>query len=280
MSGKVLPRLCVFFIGVPLILGLVMLPQYNHLAILLLITAISFIAATELFHIFSHNFVLKNKWLIVTLTTLIPLTFVFRAFFQFDFKYITYAYIFVILLFLIWEVFSNTTFENSNAQIVSSITIFTYAGLLFTFISRMAFLQNSTIVLILFLTMVFFCDSFAWFFGVLFGKNNKGFIKASPNKSIAGFFGGFLGSICSGSLAFLLKRELFEGSFFKMLLLAVITAFCAIIGDLVESILKRSSNCKDSGSVIPGRGGILDSIDSLIFAAPVFYFLITHLYQF
>ena len=107
MSGKVLPRLCVFFIGVPLILGLVMLPQYNHLAILLLITAISFIAATELFHIFSHNFVLKNKWLIVTLTTLIPLTFVFRAFFQFDFKYITYAYIFVILLFLIWEVFSN-----------------------------------------------------------------------------------------------------------------------------------------------------------------------------
>ena len=55
--------------------------------------------------------------------------------------------------------------------------------------------------------------------------------------------------------------------------MALFTALFAIIGDIIESILKRSADVKDSGKVILGRGGILDSIDSLLIAAPVFYTL-------
>ena len=60
--------------------------------------------------------------------------------------------------------------------------------------------------------------------------------------------------------------------------LGFLIALFAIIGDLVESVIKRSVDIKDSGSIIPGRGGLLDSIDSIVFAAPVFYFGINILY--
>ena len=106
---------------------------------------------------------------------------------------------------------------------------------------------------------------------MLFGKNNRGYIKASPNKSIAGFIGGIAGSILSGLLGIYIWPEIFIGSILKIIILGIIVAIAAIAGDLAESVFKRSAGWKDSGRVIPGRGGILDSIDSILMAAPVFY---------
>ena len=57
----------------------------------------------------------------------------------------------------------------------------------------------------------------------------------------------------------------------NLAILGAITAVAAIIGDLIESVFKRSCDIKDSGNLIPGRGGVLDSIDSVIIAAPIFY---------
>ena len=56
-------------------------------------------------------------------------------------------------------------------------------------------------------------------------------------------------------------------------------AFSSIVGDLAESVIKRSAGAKDSGRLIPGRGGLLDSIDSILMSAPVYYVLITHFYS-
>ena len=64
-----------------------------------------------------------------------------------------------------------------------------------------------------------------------------------------------------------------------MVLLGLAIAFSAIVGDLAESVIKRATGAKDSGRLIPGRGGLLDSIDSIIMAAPVYYVLITHFYS-
>ena len=277
MSSKVISRLGIFFIGVPLVIALVMLNQYNHLAIHVVVTAVSVIAATEFYHLLSHNFKLQNKVLVLVLAGLINFAMLLRAIFEFDVTYVDFVFILSVLICLSAEVFGKT-FEDSNSRLVTSITILTYTGFLLTFLTRMTFLRNSRQILIMFLTMVFFCDSAAWLFGNLFGKNNKGFIKASPNKSIAGFCGGVLGSILSGCISWSLWNEIFAGSLLKLILLGVLISITSILGDLVESVLKRSSDCKDSGSIIPGRGGILDSIDSIVFSAPVFYFAITHLY--
>lgn len=278
MNRKVVSRLGVFFIGVPLVIVLIMLNQLNHLAIHAVVTVVSVIAAWEFYNILSNNFTLQNKIFLLSMTGLINFTMLLRAVFEFDVSYVDFIYVASILACLSAEVLSNRSFENSNSRIVTSITILTYTGFLLTFLTRMTFLKNSRQILIMFLTMVFFCDSLAWFFGVLFGKNNKGFIKASPNKSIAGFCGGIFGSILSGILSWILWKDIFTGSVLKLIFLGILISITSILGDLVESVLKRSSNCKDSGSIIPGRGGILDSIDSIVFSAPVFYFVITHLY--
>ena len=278
MNRKVVSRLGIFFIGVPLIIMLILLNQMNHLAIHIVVTAVSVVAACEFYHILDHNFKLQNKLFVIILAGIINLAMLLRAVFEFDVSYVDFVFVLAILISLAVEVILNKTFENSNSHIITSISIITYAGYLLTFLTRMTFLKNSRPVLIMFLTMVFFCDYLAWFFGVLFGKNNKGFIKASPNKSIAGFCGGIFGSILSGILSWLLWKDIFTGSVAKLILLGALISITSIIGDLVESVLKRSADCKDSGSIIPGRGGILDSIDSIVFSAPVFYFTITHIY--
>ena len=148
-----------------------------------------------------------------------------------------------------------------------------------TFITRISTFEHSVLFLSLFLFLVFICDSLAWLFGVLFGKNNRGYVAASPNKSIVGFIGGYIGSIGSALLARCIWPEIFYGSFVKSIFLGILVASSGIIGDLVESVFKRSSDTKDSGNVILGRGGLLDSIDSILYAAPIFYVAVHFLYS-
>lgn len=139
--------------------------------------------------------------------------------------------------------------------------------------------SNSTKLIISFLFMIFICDSFAWLFGVLLGKNNRGIIKVSPNKSVAGFIGGYFGSIMAALVSRFLWPEVFFGSVLKSVLVGILIATAGIIGDLVESVIKRCVGVKDSGVIMPGRGGLLDSIDSILFASPIFYMLIFLLFR-
>jgi phosphatidate cytidylyltransferase len=110
---------------------------------------------------------------------------------------------------------------------------------------------------------------------MLFGRGNQGVIPASPNKSAAGFIGGFAAALIVGIGGVLLV----PGTFIPLRLppalsgaiLGLVSALAANLGDLGESAMKRSSHIKDSGSIIPGRGGVLDTIDSIALAAPVYY---------
>ena len=169
-------------------------------------------------------------------------------------------------------------FEKSIYSIVSALFIIFYVGLLPSFISKLSGLENSVWYLSLYFVMTFICDSFAWLFGMTLGKGNRGFIKVSPNKSIVGFIGGIFGSILIALLTQRFFPEILPGPYYKGIILGFVVSIFAIIGDLVESLLKRSADCKDSGNVILGRGGILDSIDSLLFVAPVFYIMLETLF--
>ena len=174
-------------------------------------------------------------------------------------------------------------FDGSLSMISTTVFIYIYCGYLSSFVSRFSeFSLNgkdvSNSILAVFLLMVFMCDSIAWFFGVLLGKNNRGFFAASPNKSLIGFFGGFVGSVGAGLLCRYIWPEIFVGSVLKIIFTGIAIALSAIVGDLAESVLKRSTGFKDSGNIIPGRGGMLDSIDSLLLSAPVFYLLVSIFY--
>ncbi len=115
-------------------------------------------------------------------------------------------------------------------------------------------------------------DIFAYVFGVTLGKNNKLGLAASPNKSLAGYIGGYLTTFVFVFIFyFLFKSFLNKLPALFYFITPVFTGFLVPIGDLVESVFKRSAHVKDSGSIIMGRGGVLDSVDTLLFLIPIFF---------
>ena len=288
--NKVASRLLIFFIGIPIVIAFIVAPFCNHILLHILVCVISALGASELYDIFSAKYKLLNKKLIIAESIFIPIVAALYAIlpslgisFYSGQEIITFAYIVTILISFTVEVFSQKEFEESNTRLASSIFIITYTGFLLTFISRMTTWtldgKNITVpVVCVFILMVFMCDSIAWFLGVLFGKGNRGIVKASPNKSCIGFLGGFIGSVGAGILGYYLWPQIFSGSVLKIVFTGLCMALSSIVGDLTESVFKRSSGIKDSGKIIPGRGGILDSIDSIVVSAPIFYLLVSILF--
>lgn len=117
-------------------------------------------------------------------------------------------------------------------------------------------------------------DVFAYLFGITLGRHRL-FERISPKKSWEGFFGGLAGAVAMGYVAALIL----EASTVAWMGLALVAALSGVFGDLVESLMKRSVDVKDSGNIIPGHGGWLDRFDALILSAP-FVFVYACVYAF
>ena len=118
-------------------------------------------------------------------------------------------------------------------------------------------------VFLCYLFLVWGNDVFAYLFGISFGRH-KMCERLSPKKSWEGFFGGVAGSLAMGVLG----AYITSGGYLVWIGLAVVVSLSSVVGDLVESMFKRDAGVKDSGSFIPGHGGMLDRFDALILSAP------------
>lgn len=116
--------------------------------------------------------------------------------------------------------------------------------------------------------MVWAADSGAYFSGRLFGKHKLA-PQISPNKTVEGLLGGILTGLAVAA-GFGLLNGVTMAQFPSLLLVSFVAILASVIGDLFESLLKRHAGIKDSGSMIPGHGGVLDRIDSTLAALPVF----------
>jgi phosphatidate cytidylyltransferase len=124
------------------------------------------------------------------------------------------------------------------------------------------------------LTLILSNDIFAYVWGMLLGKGNVIGLTASPKKSWAGYIGAFLSSFAWVFIFwFFLFRHYTEFPWWLFFTFPLLTGFTVPIGDLVESVIKRSANVKDSGKMIMGRGGVLDSIDSLLYNIPIIFII-------
>jgi phosphatidate cytidylyltransferase len=123
---------------------------------------------------------------------------------------------------------------------------------------------------LLYLFLVWGNDVFAYLVGVTMGRH-KMCERLSPKKSWEGFVGGVVGAI---GIA-VLMGYIFDGNLYLWGGLGLIVALTGVAGDLVESMLKRSAEMKDSGAIIPGHGGVLDRFDALLLSTPfAFIYLI------
>ncbi len=116
--------------------------------------------------------------------------------------------------------------------------------------------------------MIWAADSGAYFSGRLFGKHKLA-PQISPNKTVEGLLGGILTGLAVAA-GFGLLNGVTMAQFPSLLLVSFVAILASVIGDLFESLLKRHAGIKDSGSMIPGHGGVLDRIDSTLAALPVF----------
>lgn len=270
--SKVVKRLLTFFIGVPLVLAIVFCDYLNHLPLQVVLGIFAVLGANEFYNMMQVKGIkLFTREILLIATALLPLVCYTFILYGLSLDITPWLYIAIVIILLGFECFSAKSFENSLQKIAYSILIIFYTGFLLTFISRMTLLPDSRYVISLFLIFVFMCDSFAWFFGILFGKSTRGYVAASPNKSLVGFIGGIAGSIGCGFVFKYFFPDIIVISNIHLAILGLITSLAAIIGDLIESVFKRSCGVKDSGKLIPGRGGVLDSIDSIVIAAPIFY---------
>ncbi len=141
-----------------------------------------------------------------------------------------------------------------------------YTIIPFILLVKLAEISSPLIVLGIFI-LTWTSDTFAYLVGRQFGKH-KLFERISPKKTIEGFVGGIVFTLIA---AYILAIYFNEINLIQWLIIAIIISVFGVLGDLIESMFKRQANVKDSSNLIPGHGGFLDRLDSIIFAIPFIY---------
>lgn len=170
-------------------------------------------------------------------------------------------------LFLIRDLFTEKTLPILITKRYINTTFYHSSAFVFIILIANYYDEFNPNILLGSFILVWVNDSFAYFVGSNFGKQ-KLFPKISPKKTVEGFLGGLLFACISSY--FIAKYSGTLGST-EWLIMAIIVSVFGTIGDLIESKYKRQAGVKDSGVIMPGHGGLLDRLDSIIFAAPFIY---------
>lgn len=193
------------------------------------------------------------------------------TFFKNDYFHLSVAGVLVLSFgIFIAELFRNK--ENPFNSIALSFLGILYIAVPFSLLVNIPHInqpENYTPGIVLgFFLILWTNDTFAYITGMLIGKH-KLYEKISPKKTWEGFFGGLGFAMITG---FALSLKYDNLSTIQWLVLAFIIVVTGTLGDLIESMLKRSLGCKDSGNFFPGHGGILDRFDSILISTPFVYF--------
>jgi len=269
-------RLILFFTALPLLVAIILfLPYFHYGAFALLCMGASGVAALELGSMFRHRGIQLSKPITFLLGIFGPLVAYIELWGGWSSAFSMALYVFFLAGLFASEIVkkSESEFSHSLPRMASYTFVAFYPGMFSSYAVRLTQFEEGGILVLVFLLATFMNDSFAWVFGMLFGKNNRNILVVSPNKSLVGFIFGFLASILAMVLSAILFPNMFPFSAIGSILFGSILGITTIMGDLVESVIKRSAAVKDSGSLIPGRGGLLDSIDSPLFNAPIFFYL-------
>ena len=187
-------------------------------------------------------------------------------------QYVTLLTIAFLVVLMAVYVFSFPTFKAEQVMTVF-FGVF-YVAVMLSYVYQTRMLEDGAVAVWLIFLSSWGCDTCAYCVGVLIGKHKMA-PKLSPKKSIEGGIGGLAGAALLGALYALAINKWGGASagVGEYALICFVGGIISMIGDLAASAIKRDSGIKDYGTLIPGHGGILDRFDSIIFIAPVIYYL-------
>jgi phosphatidate cytidylyltransferase len=158
--------------------------------------------------------------------------------------------------------------EGSISAVSAAVFGLVYIPSLLSF--QLSLVKAGPVWIVLLYTSVWAADSMAFYVGKSIGKR-KLYPEISPNKTVEGAAGSLLGGIVGA--AFIKATLLGQISLLQTVIIGLAIGFSTMVGDLVESMFKRDAGVKDSSHLVPGHGGVLDKLDGVIFAGPVFYWV-------
>lgn len=277
MSSALKVRVATVLISMPLIVALiVLLPHGHHLVMNLLVVPVAVLGGLEMEGLLRARGVRLPRAVFSVLGATLPavawLEIAGLAGARFFAGWLA-ALVSVVLLRVPF-VRRQEDFPDILPSVTGSLLVLIYPGLFLSYLVRLSAGEAATRVLLFFFAAVLVNDIAAYVVGMTLGRTSRARLPVSPNKSVAGFAGGFLVSVALGWAGHAVWPDLFRGSLARALLIGAALGALTILGDLVESALKRSAGVKDSGGLIPGRGGILDSVDSWLLSAVALYYLL------
>ncbi|MCP3922763.1 MAG: phosphatidate cytidylyltransferase [Desulfobacterales bacterium] len=274
-----LKRIITSLIGAPLLLLFIYKASYLMFSVFVFI--ISIIALYEYFKVTlnKEHTTRKSPVVLIAFITLIIINY---GAYVTSFDYIVFALVFN---FICVSALSLPEFKD-NSKMYRTVSIQIQSSIYIPlFLSFLIFIRNSHIVpndnygvlmIILLCFLVGMGDTGAYYIGRNFGKR-KIIPWVSPNKTLEGYLGGLIISISTGCVyKYYLLKDL---EWIPSIIFFASVAIAAPLGDLFESTLKRAGDIKDSGTILPGHGGMLDRIDALLFAIPVTYFFMKYIFK-
>lgn len=262
-------RLSSAILGLPMVIIVLLFGNKYLIDIAMAIVAI--ISLQEYFNAFSKY--KPIKWIAYLLAGLI-------SFIHFIPEEQIFTYIGLSIPFVIVILFIELIIKDLKISIIDiAISLFgiLYVVLFTMFIPLLAGVENGKILIWYVIITSWGCDTFAYLVGKTFKLGKHKFSKISPKKSIEGCIAGLIGGVALSLLYTLCMNKFagFEISYMKILIISLILTILSQFGDFAASSIKRFVGIKDFSNLIPGHGGLLDRIDSLIFIAPFAYILLT-----
>jgi len=250
-----------------ILIALVVISFFNKWMFCSLMTVLTVLGLYEFFTMLERKGISIYKYFGIGMGAIIPLSIMFR--FELTKKW-ELLFIVMAMLFLIIMQFKRR--QNAGVVIGISTTVFgiLYVAWFFSFLIKIRFLPDGIGFLAVVLLVTKLSDIGAYLVGSRFGKTPL-LPRVSPKKSIEGAIGGLI----FGILGALATKPMTPFSYGHLVFIGAFLGILGQLGDLSESLMKRDCQVKDSADIIPGIGGVLDLIDSLLFTAPVFYFYVT-----
>lgn len=268
--GELTKRILVAIFGIPLILILTYLGDWYFFSLILIITVV---AQWEFYQIQLNKGIYPQDIIGIIIGVIILLGIQIDQLF-----YIVLVMIVAVMLIMVNEMFRKYTNVSSNIGV-------TLLGLIYIplFLGTLLYMRHYVDLILptianagfrfvtVMLATIWICDTFAYSFGSKFGKH-KLYQKVSPNKSKEGAVAGLIGAILSYAVANC--TGILPISWHASIAFGLAVGIVGQTGDLVESWFKRDTGVKDSSSLLPGHGGMLDRFDSLIFLSPAMLILV------